>query len=64
MTFLGVFLDPQAHKCPLPPGSRPGTYVQFTVWRCGCGKAYRWQYGGTQYTEDWFHWVRYEAMDA
>lgn len=62
--FLGVVVEPREHKCSLPSGSKPNAYPDHTVWRCECGKAYRWVYGGSQYNEDWYHWVRYEAMDA
>lgn len=63
-TFLGVHHDPREHKCPTPKGWAHNEYPTHTVWLCDCGKAYRWQFGGTQYNEKWYEWARYPKMDV
>jgi hypothetical protein len=59
--FLGVHPPPKKHVCALPSGT---LVPEFTVWRCECGKAYRYEYGGSQYSESWYEWKRYEAEDV
>lgn len=58
--WLGVHRPPEKHKCDKPAGQG---HDEFNVWRCSCGKAYRWEYGGSQYNEDWYHWARFPSMD-
>lgn len=58
--FLGVHHDPKPHTCPVPHDKYA---LLDTVWRCECGRAYRFEYVGTQYNEDIRMWTRYAAMD-
>lgn len=63
MGFLGHDAPPKVHEHDYPETTLAyRRYGLWALWGCTCGKAFRLEYGGTQYNEDWYKWVERKGI--